>query len=126
MLNLLKTLLHTQKVVSSKARDRYKRNFDTRLREIWQHPSVGCYVYTRRDYATVEQGATRKLALSADSLFLMRELCGTNAVVQRSYTLERVSLDRIAPAPPPAVTPSSPAVFGRFVAAWCRSASKSR
>lgn len=105
-LNLLNTLLLTQKVVSAKARDRYKRNFDARLRSISHHPVVGGYVYLRRNYATAERGATRKLAPSANGPYVVRELRDTHVVIQRGDSLERASLDRIAPAPAPVSQPT--------------------
>lgn len=77
-------------------RDRYKRTFDARLRYIRHHLSVGGFVYLRRDYATVEQGATSKLFSSSDGPFLVCELRDSHTVIQRGDTLELVSLGRIA------------------------------
>lgn len=111
MVKLPRALLYTQKVVSSKKRDRYKRKLYAILRSIRYNPSVRSYVYISSDYATEERGATRKIAPSSDGSFLVRELRDINDVIQRGDTLECVSLDLISPVPTPASQSSAPAVL---------------
>eukprot|EP00171_Calliarthron_tuberculosum_P001294 IDg1294t1 len=100
-LEQLKYLLEEQVFNSGKARERYKRNFDRRLRRINYKPVRGGFVFLRRDYAADAVGGTRKLAPTADGPFLVKDLTGTTAVIQRGNQLEAVSLDRVVPAPMP-------------------------
>ncbi len=95
------------------AQVRYKKAFDSRMRNQKDHILVDDYVFTRRDYTATGDGTTPKLAAIADWPYKVRGVTDDTCVIYRGDETERLSLDRVVLAPLEAsATPRPDALSG--------------
>ena len=84
-----------------KAQERYKRNYDARLRRQLETINKNDYVYLRVERRD-ENEHRHKLAAVAEGPFKVLETKGKTVVIERKdNTVERVSRDRVVHAPKP-------------------------
>jgi hypothetical protein len=90
----------------SDAQERYRRNYDNSVREKNKDIPVGAWVYLRKEVQ--ESGESPKLASQAEGPYQVLETDGRTFVLRQGADRNRVSSDRVTPAPPPPETAGIP------------------
>ena len=109
-LSRLKALMETAKTALEATQRRYQKNFDSRLRLPKVEPSVGAYVFLRKDASSLKGEERHKLATPALGPYKVIAVDGKTLVLEIGDTHEKVSRDRVEIAPPPANEICSPAL----------------
>ena len=89
-----------------KTQQRYRRDFDQRIKKIKRSIREGDYVYI---YPTDGISKTGKLESPGLGPFRVLKNDGRTVVIQRNEDVERINADRITYAPPPGNAPPSEA-----------------
>ena len=100
-LTRLRALLNTSKEALASTQARYKRNFDERLRKHRDLLRPGSFAFVRKDYSNPREDTRHKLAARVDGPFFVHSTDAHTAVLKMGDNLERISLDRVTPAPSP-------------------------
>ncbi|MGH0053543.1 MAG: DDE-type integrase/transposase/recombinase [Sphaerochaetaceae bacterium] len=100
----LRTLMSTAGAEMRKAQDRYKRNFEHRMRRSCENITKGTHVFIRKEYFSKEH-PKHKLAPLADGPYEVIDCDDKTVVVEIGNQHERISRDRIVKSPTP--TPSA-------------------
>lgn len=95
----LRALMDTARKNMSIAQDRYKRDFDKRLRRPIQKLVVGNYVFVRKEYGSGERRT--KLSPIVDGPFQVASLDSNTVTVLRNGEEEKLSRDRVVQSPTP-------------------------
>ena len=105
----LKSLMNTARTEMRKSQLRYKANYDKTIRSTAADYSPGRYVFVRRDYANPRENTRHKLAPVATGPYRIVTSDADTIVIQDGDRHERITRDRVTPAPSPAgiPTPSS-------------------
>ena len=100
-LKRLEILMGTASKNLEKTQQRYKRDFDRRLGVPKRQPAKDGYVFVRKDHRDPKKGETHKLAPKASGPFRVIAVEKDTIVIEDGDNHERVSRDRVVPAPPP-------------------------
>ena len=96
----LESLMATAKPNLRKAQEKYKKDFDKRLRRDRQPLQPGGFAFVRKEYHDKEH-VKHKLSDIVDGPFEVIACDSKTALLKTGDTQERFSRDRIEPAPPP-------------------------
>ena len=96
----LESLMRSADKSLRKEQGRYKRNFDVRLRRPKYDIPAGCYVFLRKEQGTASE-PKHKLARVATGPYQVRKSDPNTVVICIGDQEERVSRDRVEPAPSP-------------------------
>ncbi|MEM6472591.1 MAG: chromo domain-containing protein [Planctomycetota bacterium] len=94
----LKRTLTKARAALSKTQARYKKDFDKRVRKVTHKPKVGGFVFLDPEDGS---GKRKKLQHDVEGPFKVLRVDVRTVVIQRGDVVERVSADRVAPAPAP-------------------------
>lgn len=99
----LSHLMHSADEAISSAQKRYKRNFDNRIRPMRLALWAGSIAFLRADRPTKTDGHAHKLAPLVTGLHRIEDVAedGRTLILRLCDRLERVSRDRVVPAPSP-------------------------
>ena len=98
----LDALVKTAESNALLSRNRYKKDFDKRLRLPKDDIKTGYFVFVRRDYTSKAEGEKHKLAPRADGPYKVFGCTADTVDLQIGEERERVSRDRVVLAPTPA------------------------
>lgn len=98
----LHTLMSTAGAEMRKAQERYKRNFENRLRKSCENIKKGTNVFIRKEYFSKEQ-PKHKLAPLANGPYEVINCDNKTVVVETGNQHERISRERIVKAPLPSI-----------------------
>ena len=101
----LEALMKTAGDELNKSQRRYKRSFDRRVRLPLDTPVAVSFVFLRKDYTNPRTDTKHKLAPLATGPHKVVSYDGRTVVVQVGDEQERVSRDRVVPAPTPSTPP---------------------
>lgn len=97
----LEAHVRTATAALHRAQARYKAHYDSRIRQPRSPPTIGGYVFVRREIATPSEHGQHKLAPVADGPFQVIEVTDKTVVIQRQLATETISRDRVVIAPSP-------------------------
>ena len=92
----IRTIMDKARDALEKSQVRYKRDFDRRVRRVRHTPAVGGFVYL--DPYDGSKGKS-KLQHNVEGPYQVLEVTDRTAAIQRGGVVERVTLDRVVPAP---------------------------
>ena len=112
----LRGLMSTATVESKKSQERYRANYDKHIRASNEDYRPGTYIFVRRDYANPRTEARHKLAPVANGPYRIVSADQDTVDIQDGDDQERVTRDRIVPAPvqlSQPVTPSTTSIHDK-------------
>ena len=95
----LSTLMSTAETAMKKVQNRYKANYDRRLRANAEIVKAGDRVFVRKDYTNPRTETKHKLAPVATGPYLVVNADNSTVVIQHEDQQERVARDRVVLAP---------------------------
>ena len=98
----LESLMSTAKNSMNREQDRYRRNFDQRLRRHKQDIRPGSFVFVRKEYSNKSE-RKHKLAPIADGPFRVISANAHTVLIEDGSRRERISKDRVESVPKPQV-----------------------
>ena len=108
----LQRILPTATAELAKAQDRYKRNYDRRIRPQKTDYAVNDYVFVRKDHTNVKE-SRHKLAATVTGPYRITDVDDHTVVIEDGDSRERISRDRVTAAP--CAQPTTPPLGGKQV-----------